>query len=132
MRIAATAAALALAAALLGACGSSGGSGSTATTTEKAGGGAPAGATAQSCVLSAGGVSGLRATGVSCGGAQKVALAWRRSAACVPRAGASRFSCEVGSYRCLGAATARGLAVGCARPGHSIAFLAKVSGPRGG
>jgi hypothetical protein len=28
-------------------------------------------------------------------------------------------------YRCLGAATERGIAVSCARPGSSVAFIAQ-------
>jgi hypothetical protein len=147
MRLAAPLLALALAAALLGGCGSSGGSTSNstgsagsheakgataphkargATAPHKAKGAtAPAGASTKSCPLSAGGASGLRATGVSCGQAQKVALAWGRQAACAAHPGASHSACAVRRYRCLGTVTARGLAVSCARPSRSIAFTAK-------
>lgn len=85
----------------------------------------PVGAATKSCVLNAGGTTGLRAVGVSCREAQKVALAWERRAACSPSAETSRSACSVGRYRCLGTVTDRGLAVACARPGHSISFRSK-------
>jgi hypothetical protein len=41
---------------------------------------------------------------------------------CRPRAGASRWGCSIGSYRCQGVVTGRGWSVSCAKPGRSIAF----------
>jgi hypothetical protein len=118
-----------LAAALLGGCG---GSSSSSSTTGGSGGSpgassstAPAGASAHVCVLNAGGAEGLRATGVSCGKAQRLAIAWRRSGACAPAGGASRSACTVSSYRCLTTSTARGFTVACSRPGRSVAFTVR-------
>lgn len=127
MRLAALLAVFALAAMVLSGCGSSGDSTSTggAAPTKAGAAEAPVGATTQSCVLNAGGAVGLRAAGVPCQEAQKVALAWRRQAACSASAGASRSACSVGRYRCLGARTDRGLAVSCARPGRAVSFTAK-------
>ncbi len=121
MRLAATAI-LVLALAALSGCGSSDG-GSTSTTAPAVQ--APAGATARACVLDAGGVSSLRTAHVSCGAAQKVAVAWTRAAPCRPPSGASRAGCTVAPYRCVATATDRGWLVGCSRPAHSIAFIAK-------
>jgi hypothetical protein len=86
---------------------------------------APAGASARACVLSTGGAAGLRATGVACGTAQRLAIAWRHSTACAPAADASRAACTVRSYRCLATSTDRGLAVDCSRPGRSVAFTVR-------
>lgn len=116
----------ALAAALLGGCGgSSPGSSSGGGEPGASGSTAPAGASAKVCVLNAGGAEGLRATGISCGEAQRVAIGWRRGAGCEPAAGASRASCSVRSYRCLATSTARGYSVGCSRPGRSLAFTVR-------
>ena len=128
MRLASAIAIVALAAALLGGCGSSSedGSGSGSTAAPKVDeSGAPAGASAQACVLNVDGVSGLRVTGISCGKGQKTAIAWQRDATCRPAGGGSQAGCTVGGYRCITTATDRGLAVSCARPGRSIAFTAK-------
>ncbi|HEY5051912.1 MAG TPA: hypothetical protein VII45_00715 [Solirubrobacterales bacterium] len=86
---------------------------------------APPGASAQACDTHAVEVSALRATGVACGQARRVMLDWQRSGNCSAAAGASRNSCTVRGYRCLGAMTDRGIAVGCAREDRSIAFVAK-------
>jgi hypothetical protein len=129
MRLATPLAIFALAAALLAGCGSSSDGGSDAassTAAPKAGGsGGPAGASAQACVINAAGASGLRVTGVSCGAGQKTAIAWRRDSSCKPATGGSKAGCTVGAYSCIATTTDRGLAVSCARPGHSIAFTAK-------
>lgn len=125
VRLATPIAIAAFAAALLGGCGGS--------SSSTAGGGepgapsssAPAGASVRVCPLNAGGVESLRATAVSCGAAQRVAIAWRRDGACAPAGGASRSSCTVRPYRCLATSTARGFAVGCSRPGRSIAFIGR-------
>ncbi len=127
MRLAVPIAIVVLAAAASAGCGeeSADESGSAATAPPASTSTAPAGASAHACALSAGGAEGLRATGVSCGKAQRLAIAWRRGDECVPPTGASRSACTVSSYRCLAAATDRGLAVSCARPGRSVAFTAR-------
>jgi hypothetical protein len=124
MRRAAPLAVLALAAVLLLGCGSSS-SEESSTGSGSPGARTPAGASARACPLNVGGIRGLRATGVSCGEAQRVALAWRHSAACVETPGASHNACAVRGYRCIATATDRGWSVGCAKPGRSIAFTAR-------
>jgi hypothetical protein len=136
MRLALPLAILALAAGLLAGCGGSSDGGSSSGTGAGAGTGtregappaqgspeAPAGASAQACAV--GGAGSLRATGVSCAEAKSVLLAWQAAGECAGAPGASHSSCSVGGYRCIGARTGRGLAVSCAQPGRSIAFVAK-------
>jgi len=109
------------------------GCGSSDETTESgssSGGGAtpseqPVGATAQDCAAAVAGISRLRVTGVDCPAGQDVVVGWDEKGSCRAPAGASRVSCNVGDYRCLGAAAERGLAISCARPGHSVSFVAK-------
>lgn len=134
MRLATPLAIAVLAAALLSGCGSSSSSpaGSTATgstgskpTPQTRGPSAPAGASAQACAIDANGVTGLRVTAVSCGQGQKTAIAWRRDAICRPAAGGSQAGCTVGAYRCIATTTDRGYSVSCARPGRSVAFIAR-------
>jgi len=67
----------------------------------------------------------LRATGVSCATAAQVAAGWAASPGCAPAGGATRTSCDVGRYRCLGLHADRGIAVSCARAGHSVSFIAR-------
>jgi hypothetical protein len=127
MRLAAPIAIALLAAALAAGCGGSSdqgsrSGGSTGAPTTSTG---PAGASAQSCPIEANRTEVLRATGVSCGKAQRLVAAWERSESCAPPAGASRSACDVGGYRCLSAATDRGFGISCSRPGRSIAFIAK-------
>lgn len=125
MRLAGPAAILVLALLALSGCGSSGGdTGSTGGETQP-GGVAPPGATARACVLDTGSVGSLRAAHVSCGAAQRVALAWTKAATCTPPAGASRAGCTVSPYRCVAVATSRGWSVSCSRPGRAIAFTVK-------
>jgi hypothetical protein len=127
MRLATPLAVLALAAGLLAGCGgsssesSSTGSSSPGTQTSTA----PAGASVRACPLNIAGTQRLRATGVSCGEAQRVALTWWASAGCTPEPGASHSACTVRGYRCIGTATDRGLAVSCARPGRAVGFTAR-------
>ncbi|HSS32507.1 MAG TPA: hypothetical protein VLL27_04425 [Solirubrobacterales bacterium] len=124
MRLAVPIAIMALGAALLGGCGGSSQSDSTAA---PQGGAttAPAGASAQSCKVRVAGVEALRATGVSCGDAKGVILAWQRSDGCVGSQGISHVACSIRSYRCIATRTDRGLSVSCARPGRSLAFISK-------
>jgi hypothetical protein len=86
---------------------------------------APVGASARRCASAPAGVEGLRVSGVSCAAGRGVVAAWADARRCRRPSGASRFSCPVAGYRCLGAATARGVAVTCARPGRSISFVAR-------
>lgn len=124
MRLATPLAVLALIGGLMVGCGgSSEGTGSTSPPTGPPT--APAGASAQVCPLAIGGTKGLRATGVSCGEAQRLAVTWMRSTGCEPKPGASHSACTVRGYRCIGTATDRGLSVSCARPGRSVAFTAR-------
>jgi hypothetical protein len=134
MRFASPIAIACLAAALLAGCGGSSGGGSEASTsgsgggqkTESSGEGkAPAGASAQACLLDTAAATGLRVTAVSCGEGQKVVLTWLGTPGCPPPAGATRSGCTVRHYRCLGYLAEQGLSVDCSRPGRSIAFIAK-------
>jgi hypothetical protein len=68
---------------------------------------------------------GLQAIVVSCGKAQKVAIAWSRDVGRAGEPGASRSSCAVRGYRCLDARTERGLVVSCAQPGRTVAFTVR-------
>jgi hypothetical protein len=79
---------------------------------------APPGVRARECGGS------IRATGVDCATARAVAAEWESAESCRPKAGASRFACTVGPYRCIGAVSDQGRAVFCARPGRSIVFVA--------
>jgi hypothetical protein len=135
MRLAVPLAVLALAAPLLAGCGGSSsdeGPPSGASTpaqkqpaADAGSAGAPVGATARSCETGAGAAESLRATGVSCNRARRVLYDWERASACGDPSGTSRSGCSVHSYRCIGARTDRGVAVSCARPGYSVAFLTK-------
>ncbi|MDX6590585.1 MAG: hypothetical protein QOI84_1859 [Solirubrobacterales bacterium] len=125
MRLAAPIAIALLAALLAGCGGSSSGGSSSSTEAPPSGSTAPAGASAQSCPTSANGAEALRVTGVSCGNAERVVVAWQQGASCAPTAGASRSGCNAAGYRCLSTVTDRGLAVSCSGPGRSIAFIAK-------
>lgn len=117
------AALLVLAAALVG-CGSSEESEPTATATTPP---APPGASARDCGdTTVAGTQDLHVTGIGCDVGRGVVAAWTGKPGCAPAAGASRSSCSVhDGYRCLAAATERGVAVSCARPGGSLAFLAR-------
>ncbi|MGN6664821.1 MAG: hypothetical protein ACTHK6_11550 [Solirubrobacterales bacterium] len=126
MRLATPIVALAL---LLGAasgCGSSGESSAGSTASPGAGSSTgPAGASARACPLDVEGLGSLHATGVSCGEAQRLASAWRDDSGCAAAPGASHSACTVRGYRCIGAATDRGLSVGCSLPGRSVAFTVR-------
>lgn len=86
---------------------------------------APPGASARGCEGTVAGTEQLRVTGTGCDVGRGIVAVWAAKPACASPAGASRFSCPVEDYRCLGAATERGIAVSCSRPGSSLAFLAK-------
>lgn len=58
---------------------------------------------------------------------KSVKTAWELNPDCKRPPGASRWGCSVGSYRCQGVVTGRGLSIDCAKPGRSIAFTV----PRG-
>jgi hypothetical protein len=65
-------------------------------------------------------------TGIGCDVGRGIVAAWANGSRCALGRGASRSSCTVyDEYRCLAAATDRGVAVSCARPGGSAAFIAK-------
>ncbi|HEY5815579.1 MAG TPA: hypothetical protein VIS95_04480 [Solirubrobacterales bacterium] len=104
--------------------GDAGGQAPTATATTPP---APPGASARDCgETTVAGTEGLRVTGVGCDVGRGVVATWMNAPGCIPDGGASRSSCTVHrDYRCLAAATDRGLAVSCARPGSSIAFFAR-------
>lgn len=122
MRFATPILAIALLLAALSGCGGS--SDETGSTTLPRAGSStsPAGASVHACSLDVGGVKGLRAAGVSCGEAQRLASAWRRNAGCAANPGASHSACTVRGYRCIGTVTGRGLAVSCSRPGRAVSF----------
>jgi hypothetical protein len=84
---------------------------------------APAGVRSKSC--RGGGSSEIRVTGAPCGLGRLLVAAWYKNGACASPPGASRTSCRLGIFTCLGAATDRGLAVSCAGPGRSVSFIAK-------
>jgi hypothetical protein len=111
---------LALASALLAGCGSDGDSSSTAAT-------APAGASARNCETQADGIEALRATGTDCDEAEEILSLWQRTAGCTPASGASRTACTIETYTCASVVADAGLAVSCAQPGRSIAFIATRS-----
>jgi hypothetical protein len=121
-------------AALSAGCGSSdGGSGygsrdstepptATAATPE-----APPGASARTCEGAVAGTEEVRVTGIGCDVGLRVVTAWATKPSCSAPAGGSRFSCSVDDgYRCLGTSAERGIAVSCAHPGASVAFIAKA------
>lgn len=85
---------------------------------------APVGVRARSC--DGGASSGeVRVTGVSCELGASLAAGWHRNDACSAPKNASRMFCRLGKFVCLGAVTDRGVAVTCAAPGRSVAFIAR-------
>jgi len=122
-RLSILAACLALTAAFAG-CGASDESEPTATATTPP---APPGASARDCGdTTVAGTQDLQVTGIGCDVGRGVVAVWARKPGCAPATGASRSSCSVyDEYRCLAAATERGVTVSCARPGGSLAFLAR-------
>jgi hypothetical protein len=123
----------ALAALALASCGDDSDEGTEQTTGEtnppatatQSVGGAPIGAQARDCKTQSATLSDLRATGVDCGSARQVMLAWAGAGArCRPTAGGSRSACSVRGYRCLAVSAAEGggVSVNCSQPGRSISF----------
>jgi len=114
---------------LVAGCGSSGsGTGDESPTAPATGpAGAPPGAAARSCTAGVRGIGELRATGVSCATAAQLAAGWAASPGCAPGDATARTSCDIGRYRCLGLHAERGIAVSCARAGHSVSFIANRS-----
>jgi hypothetical protein len=115
-------------------CGGGGGSSSTSPAGGNSGGGkakkatapnGPAGSKVASCSESAAEVNGLRATAVDCGTARSTMKGWERSAGCELAADVSRGSCSVGSFRCQAVRAEAGVAVACARPDATVAFIAR-------
>jgi hypothetical protein len=125
MRLAATFIALVLlAAAPLAGCGGSSSPGRSGSEAAPRQGGlaAPEGARARTCPGTAGDAEAIRVTAMSCRQGGRLAAAWSRRGGCAPPSGGSRGACTVASYRCLATAADRGLSVGCAKPGRSLAF----------
>jgi hypothetical protein len=50
---------------------------------------------------------------------------WEHTPDCDRPAGASRWGCSVGSYRCQAVVVDRGWSVSCSRPGDSVAFTSR-------
>ena len=88
---------------------------------------APVGVRATSC--NATGSSGeVRVTGVSCEVGRSLVAGWYKDSDCSATEGASRMYCRLGRFVCLGAVTDRGIAVTCAAPGRSVAFIGRKHG----
>ena len=56
-------------------------------------------------------------------GAAVTQAKWEHDADCDRPAGASRWGCSIGSYRCQAVVVDRGWSVSCSRPGESVAFV---------
>jgi hypothetical protein len=93
------------------------------TSTTPGGQEAPVGVRAKNCMVgqSSGGL--LRVTGVSCELGRSIVAGWYKDSACANPQGASRTSCKLGAFTCLGAVADRGVAVTCAGPGRSVSFI---------
>jgi hypothetical protein len=85
---------------------------------------APGGVEATACG-SVGSATRVRATGVACARARKLASAWSAAENCTIPKGASRGSCRVSGTVCLSTVSGRGIAVSCAKPDQSVAFIAR-------
>jgi hypothetical protein len=122
-------------AAVLAGCGS-GSEGTTAGTTganppatsSTAHPAAPAGASVRACKLGPAVDGPARVAGIPCAGARLLAIGWFKEDKCIGAAGASRTSCRLGHFVCLGARTDRGVAVNCSGPAGSISFTARPPG----
>jgi hypothetical protein len=96
---------------------------STSTTREKRE--APIGVRAERCGGGTASGGEVRVTGVSCELGRSLVAGWYKDSACSAPKGASRTSCRLGRFTCLGAVTDRGVAVTCAAPGRSVAFIGR-------
>jgi hypothetical protein len=86
--------------------------------------GAPVGVRADVCASKETAGGDVRVTGISCDSARLVVGEWHENEDCAAAPGASRTSCRLGPFDCLGATTGSGLAVTCAASGRSIVFFA--------
>ncbi len=84
----------------------------------------PSGVTARACRNPGKPAVLMRVTGVSCSKGKSIAAGWASHSGCAPPAGVSRSACTVDGFRCLTTVAGHGLAVTCARPERSVAFLA--------
>jgi hypothetical protein len=75
------------------------------------------------CGGSGGGVTGSDTATVSTAGL--IQAKWEHSSDCDRPAGASRWGCSVGPYRCQAVVVDRGWSVSCSRPGESVAFTVR-------
>jgi hypothetical protein len=50
---------------------------------------------------------------------------WERNPDCERPAGASRWGCSVGDYRCQSVVSDRGWSTSCSKPGRSISFTVR-------
>lgn len=89
---------------------------------------APQGATAKVCRGASALRGEVRVTGVDCNEGRAVVAGWNGEPKCFSPSGASRYSCKVSQMTCLAATVDTGIAVTCARPGQSLAFLARGHG----
>jgi hypothetical protein len=120
-----------VAALLVAGCGSGestesttpGGGGAETTQAHQSGAEGPYGITARPCRHIGETAAALRVTGVSCSKGVAIAEGWASRSGCAPAAGDSRSACTVAGFRCLTAVAGQGLAVTCARPERSVAFL---------
>jgi hypothetical protein len=58
-------------------------------------------------------------------GTDLIQAKWEHSPDCDRPAGASRWGCSVGAYRCQAVVVDRGWSVSCSRPGDSVAFIVR-------
>jgi hypothetical protein len=85
---------------------------------------APVGVRAKNCGgLGSGGQ--VRVTGASCKLGRSLVAGWYKDSDCSAPEGASRTSCRLGEFTCLGAVVDGGVAVTCAAPGRSVAFIGR-------
>ncbi len=75
------------------------------------------------CGGSDGGTTGSGTATVSDAGV--IQARWKATADCDRPAGASRWGCSVGPYRCQAVVVDRGWSVSCSGPGESIAFTVR-------
>lgn len=57
--------------------------------------------------------------------AAEVRRAWKQESSCRRPAGASRWGCSVGGYRCQSVVTDRGWSTSCSKPGRSVSFTVR-------